>query len=127
MKYRLHSPAVISVKRDYSIHAQYLSPQDPDYASCFINNLITKYKAHMVANAGGLVEDLVKSETLGFRLTGEPNKKGVVIKALSEGETKVIGYLFDFELTAPIELQEIGYYAGFGEKNSMGFGCGEVW
>ncbi|MCB0510972.1 MAG: hypothetical protein KDC72_00340, partial [Bacteroidetes bacterium] len=23
----------------------------------------------------------------------------------------------------PVELHEIGYEAGFGEKNSMGFGC----
>ncbi|MCB0538258.1 MAG: CRISPR-associated endoribonuclease Cas6, partial [Bacteroidetes bacterium] len=30
---------------------------------------------------------------------------------------------FHFELTAPVELHEIGYEAGFGEKNSMGFGC----
>lgn len=27
------------------------------------------------------------------------------------------------QLTAPVELHEIGYYSGFREKNSMGLGC----
>jgi hypothetical protein len=29
-------------------------------------------------------------------------------------------------LNAPVELIKTGYYAGFGEKNSMGFGCVEI-
>ena len=38
-------------------------------------------------------------------------------------ESKLIGYQFDFFLDAPAELIRIGYYTGFGEKNSVGFGC----
>ncbi|RLD54679.1 MAG: CRISPR-associated endoribonuclease Cas6, partial [Bacteroidetes bacterium] len=33
---------------------------------------------------------------------------------------------YKFKIKAPKELLRLGYYAGFGEKNSMGFGCCEV-
>jgi CRISPR-associated endoribonuclease Cas6 len=37
------------------------------------------------------------------------------------------GYEFSFELTAPIELHEMGYNAGFGEKNAAaGMGLVQV-
>jgi CRISPR-associated endoribonuclease Cas6 len=38
----------------------------------------------------------------------------------------VRGYLCEFELQAPAELLRLGFQAGFGEKNSLGFGCAEV-
>ncbi|PIY05025.1 MAG: hypothetical protein COZ21_04960, partial [Bacteroidetes bacterium CG_4_10_14_3_um_filter_31_20] len=41
-------------------------------------------------------------------------------------ETFLKGFLFDFKITAPHELIKIGYYAGFGKANSLGFGCAEV-
>jgi len=53
-------------------------------------------------------------------------EKGITIKAGKPDQTKIVGYLFTFHLEAPAELLRIGYYAGFGEKNSIGFGCGEV-
>ena len=41
-------------------------------------------------------------------------------------ESKPRGYLYRFRIKAPKELIRMGYYAGFGEKNSLGFGCGEM-
>jgi CRISPR-associated endoribonuclease Cas6 len=35
----------------------------------------------------------------------------------------LIGYMYEFDLTAPAELQKVGYYAGFGHLGSQGFGC----
>ena len=48
------------------------------------------------------------------------------IKAGTNAETKVRGYQYAFKLKAPEPLVRIGLLAGFGEKNSLGFGCGEV-
>lgn len=33
--------------------------------------------------------------------------------------------MYNFELEATAELIRIGYLAGFGEKNSLGMGCGK--
>ena len=48
------------------------------------------------------------------------------IKANTEAQTEVKAYWFDFELTAPKEIIELGLNSGFGSMNSVGFGCGEV-
>jgi CRISPR-associated endoribonuclease Cas6 len=63
---------------------------------------------------------------MAFRLLSAPKEKKIIIKAGTPEETKVRAYLFDFELQAPVPLLEFGYDAGFGEKNSTGFGCVEV-
>ena len=48
-------------------------------------------------------------------------------KPVLDKPIKIIGYhQFDFEITAPIKLLEIGYYAGFGTKNASGFGFCDV-
>lgn len=121
MRYQCLSPIVASTKRDDGSVA-YLSPEAPGYARIFIQNLQHKQSALSVHH--GQTEIPEKTNfPFSFRLVNTPRKKGVTIKANTREETKVIGYLFHFELTAPVELHEIGYYAGFGEKNSMGFGC----
>jgi CRISPR-associated endoribonuclease Cas6 len=38
----------------------------------------------------------------------------------------VMGFLIPFTLEAPSELIQVGYYSGFGEKTSLGFGMAEV-
>ncbi|MEX2336299.1 MAG: CRISPR-associated endoribonuclease Cas6, partial [Fulvivirga sp.] len=48
---------------------------------------------------------------------------GVRIKQHTQKESMLIAYMCEFELTAPVELQEVGYYAGFGHLGSQGFGC----
>ncbi|MEX2233176.1 MAG: CRISPR-associated endoribonuclease Cas6 [Cyclobacteriaceae bacterium] len=121
MRYQCLSPIVTSAMRDDGT-AAYLSPDDPAFGQIFIQNLFRKQSALAVHH--GEPEMPGKTDfPFSFRLLNTPRKKGVTIKAHTKEETKVIGYLFHFELTAPVELHEIGYYAGFGEKNSMGFGC----
>lgn len=122
MRYQCLSPIVASARREDG-SAAYLSPEAPEYARIFIQNLLRKQCA--LALHYGESEDQEKKDNFpySFRLLNTPRKKGVTIKENTKEETKVIGYLFHFELMAPLELHEIGYYAGFGEKNSMGFGC----
>jgi CRISPR-associated endoribonuclease Cas6 len=123
MRYQCLSPIVSSTRRQDGSVA-YLSPEEPDYGRIFIQNLLRKQSALMLHNGETEIQEQNKFP-YAFRLLNTPRKKGITIKANTQEETKVIGYLFHFELTAPAELHEVGYYAGFGEKNSMGFGCVE--
>lgn len=124
MRYECLSPIVISAMRDDGSTA-YLSPQEMAYRPILIQNLIRKHKA-LALHGGSNVNDYQVPD-YSFRLLGEPRKKGTLIKEGTSEATKVIAYLFRFELTAPVELHEVGYYAGMGEKNSMGFGCVNSW
>ena len=74
-----------------------------------------------------LVKPLPENQPVAFRLlTEHPKKRGIRIKAFTPAETKIIGYLFDFEITAPPELIRLGMLAGFGGENAMGFGAVKI-
>lgn len=120
MRYECLSPIVVSALRDDRSTA-YLSPDDAAFGPILIQNLVRKHAALAVYGDSDVAE--YQGSDYSFRLLSEPRKKGTVIKEGTEKETKVIAYLFRFELTAPVELHEVGYYAGMGEKNAMGFGC----
>jgi CRISPR-associated endoribonuclease Cas6 len=106
-------------------HPQYLPSQLPEYEQYFIYNLLHKYIA-----ANGLSET---AESLRYQrewnspitlgILGEPKSRLVRIKAGTAQENFIRGYTYLFKLNAPPELLRFGYHAGFGEKNSMGFGC----
>jgi CRISPR-associated endoribonuclease Cas6 len=53
------------------------------------------------------------------------NRRPSVLIEVSEG-IKVRGWLVPFTIEGSKELIEIGYEAGFGKSNAMGFGMGEV-
>ena len=128
MQYRLLTPVVLSNKVEGNRHKQYLDPASvPDYGRYFINNLLEKARAVKLSirEPIGVVD--YQDELAGeFRLIGKSKRKGIHIKQHQAGHTQVIGYLYNFELEAPVELQELGYYGGFGEENGMGFGMGMV-
>jgi CRISPR-associated endoribonuclease Cas6 len=118
MQYQCLSPVCVSrLRPDGS--AEYLSPADPGYGQLLVANLQRKARALATEDH----EMVAAPAEMHFRLLNNPRKKGIHIKEGSESHTQVIGYLFHFELTATAELHETGYFAGFGEKNSMGFGC----
>lgn len=112
MQYRAQTPICISVGSEDSKHAQYLHPTDERFADAFASNLVDKANAY-------LEEEKYKTKDVQFKLkTKDPKSKLYSIKGID-----VRGFLFDFELTAPQELQEIGYYAGFGTQgSSLGYG-----
>ncbi|MFW5982947.1 MAG: CRISPR-associated endoribonuclease Cas6 [bacterium] len=122
MKFTTVSPLVISQpeEKNGKLNHKYLSPEDEGFEKLFRQNLVRKFNAR---------EGAATMETgtdFNFRLLSKPRKKGITIKSNTKHPIKVIGYLFDFELTAPKTLTETGYYGGFGDMNSQGFGCGEV-
>jgi CRISPR-associated endoribonuclease Cas6 len=120
MSYRCLSPICVSRTRSDGT-TEYLSPEAPDYGELLVRNLV--HKSAALVTAGDTISgDFPEFQ---FRLLNTPRKKGIHVKDYTDAHTQMIGYLFHFELTAPVELHEMGYDAGFGEKNSMGFGCVE--
>ena len=128
MRYQCLSPICISRSRGDNT-TEYISPESINFGELLVNNLVRKEKAFssIAKSEGGLIaQDEHTIPTFRFHLLNRPRKKGIHIKANTESHTQLIGYLFNFELLVRAELHEIGYYSGFGEKNSMGFGCVEV-
>lgn len=120
LHYRCLSPIFLSKQDEGDKYAQYLSPEQAGYGHYLINNLVNKAKAfnpdHPVIAAhpaGGLSNFQLQSQARSTKL----RLRGI----------DVVAYSFDFLLVAPVELQELGYYAGFGgNTSSLGFGCVEI-
>lgn len=119
MTFRAISPILVTQHIPGEKYAHYLAPDHPDYTHLLFNNLKEKWKAftgQMYPNHSGTEE---------ISLMSPIRKKGILIKSGTLMESKLIGYSFDFGTTGPADLIRLGYYTGFGEKNSMGFGCVE--
>ena len=121
---RATSPILVSEpekRENGKLRHNYLHPAETQYERYFFQNLTEKYEA---ALEHGLVEPLGGARPIAFRLLSEnPKKRGIRIKAFTPAETKVVGYLYDFELMAPPELIRLGLMAGFGGENALGFGA----
>lgn len=118
------SPLCLSRSSDERGQPEYLAPDFPDYPRYFFDNLLYKYLA---AGAGeGPIDSLRKQmsaqQPLAIEILSEPKSSLVKIKADTPQETFVRGYAYRLKITAPAELIAFGYQAGFGEKNSLGFG-----
>ena len=124
MSFKTLSPINVSYQAANKKHAHYLHPEDSRFEELLINNLKNKY----IAYQNFINEPISLSDNFDYELKVGKNirSKLITIKKGSPHETKLKGYDFSFTLKAPKELLKIGYYAGFGEKNSMGFGCVEV-
>jgi CRISPR-associated endoribonuclease Cas6 len=119
MHYRCLSPLSIELKEPGHKYETYLPPDDPRFEEPFLQNLIAKCAAMNILH----VDTQDANETLKFELQSNYKSKLIAIKPYTQQETKVRGFMFDFSLTAPEYMQEMGYYAGFGMNNAMGFGC----
>lgn len=128
MSFQAATPIVIGKKEtETAKNVTYLSPEDQRYGSILIKNLLSKYIALMNKQRNESHQiNLPNTSAVKFSLNSKPASKMIKIKAGTPEETFVKGYLFEFTITAPVELLKMGYHAGFGEKNSLGFGFGEV-
>ncbi len=119
VKIKLLSPITLGFLEDNKKQETYILPTHPKYKELFLRNLIDKYKS--------TGKNKILVDKLDFNVMKLYTKTSMQkIKANTNAETRVRGYWFDFELTAPKEIIEIGLNAGFGSMNSVGFGCGEV-
>lgn len=123
IRVRTLSPLVIARKRPDQRPDDYLHPDDSDFSKLLFINLLDKY----VAATGQTPPVWWDTTRFQFRPVGAPPRSRLVtIKSGTTAQTKVRGWLFDFEIDAPKELIEIGLLAGWGRMNAEGFGCGEM-
>jgi CRISPR-associated endoribonuclease Cas6 len=112
------SPIVVTTVQENSKHPRYVNPDEKDYGSMIINNLKEKYNLFYQKPFEG-------DEIFNFALLSPVRSKLIRIKAGTQEETQVRGFLFKFRMEADPELLKIMYNAGMGEKNAQGFGCVE--
>lgn len=122
MEFCCISPVIISYidKDKEKSYADYLHPKGEKFNELFINNLVRKFNV--------FYKKKINPDDIDFNLeiTSTPKSRLITIKAFTTDESKLKGYIFNFKIKAPEKLIRLGYYAGFGEKNSLGFGCVEV-
>lgn len=122
MHYRTASPMVVEAHEPGKKYETYLPPDDPRFEGLLLQNLISKCAALNLLHPS----EKFAEQSMAFQLRGAYRSKKHTLKPGQESETHVRGFLFDFTLTAPEYMQEMGYYAGFGMNNAMGFGCVSV-
>ena len=118
---RTLSPVVVAEKDETGMD-QYQHPADDAFGPLLLRNLIDKYRS-VHPNAPPDID-------LTYRLLTNPGQVRSRLIAIKEGtreETKVRGYYkFDFALTGPFAVLEVGVLAGVGRYNAEGFGCVQV-
>lgn len=119
MHFSLLSPICITLKRSDGSN-EYISPSHPNAEKLILTNLLDKYLA--INNKEYPDRDFPFS----LKIKTTPKSTRTTIKAGTPKESKLRGYMCDFQLTAPQELMKIMYEGGIGGKNSMGFGMCEV-
>lgn len=120
---RTLSPVVVAEK-DASNMDQYLHPADELFGPLLLQNVIDKYRSVYTDAPPPDIADF------SYRLLTPPDKARSRLVTIKEGtreETKVRGwYGFDFALTGPFAVLEVGVLAGVGRYNAEGFGCVRV-
>ncbi len=116
MKYKLHSPWVVSVKNENDKYATYLSPNNPNFKSLAIKHISEKYESTHNKKAKEII----------LNITTESKRAGFLIKPGTKEESRIIGNLFEFELNAQIKIHQMIWNAGISEKSAIGFGWIEV-
>lgn len=113
MNFRAKTPIFMSKKDETNDKAIYIAPNDKQYKHLIINNLLEKSKT--------LNQDISVTLT-DFKALSTSKEQLLHINNI-----KIKAFRYDFLIVAPPELIRIGYYAGFGGKNSgLGLGFCEV-
>lgn len=114
MEFETMSPVCVSRRNEWG-KADYLSPEDSDYASGLLIGLLARYRALYGHDYEG-------DTSIDFQLLEKAKPVLVKIKAGTPGQTFVKGYQYKFRLALAEELMRIAYEGGLGEKCSLGFG-----
>ncbi len=118
LKIRSLTGIVLGLEMPDKKYEQYVNPMHEQYKKLFLKNLTDKY---IVAG----IKD-IDTKNLDFKILNlSPKTVMQTIKAGTSSETKVRAYNYEFDITAPKKVIEVGMNAGFGSMNSLGFGfCG---
>ena len=141
MRYRLETPWVVSYKAETDRYPKYLSPYEKGFRELSLKHIAEKF-----TNTGkGRItpDELIFKIYNGKNPDGTPvfrepepatwleeskywKRQGFLIKPGSKEESRILGNLFSFELTAPVEVHRMIWNAGVSEKSSEGFGWVEI-
>ena len=124
VRFKTISPVVLSRREIYKGKESegYLKPDEEDYFDYLKRNLEEKYLSYCITTQKQVYDYNIE----GFKLNSDWKARLITIRADTLAETKVKGYLYDFEISGDIELIRFGYETGFGKSNSLGFGCVKV-
>jgi CRISPR-associated endoribonuclease Cas6 len=122
MRFRARTPIVVSECEEGMRYAQFRSPNYTGYSHLLLNNLVHKLESATFLTGQNRILHDVQGCNLAFQCLSPPRQKKITIKSGRPGQSEIIGFEFDFEITAPAPLLRLGYYAGFGEDNAQGFG-----
>lgn len=122
MRLRCLSPIVVSTAQERAgrLQARYLRADDANLSEALRWNLLKKFVL-VHGRAPHSQELRVEFDRAYLGKRGEE-----VYRLVDYKGTKIKAILAPFTVRGSVELIEIGYEAGFGEKNSMGFGMVEV-
>lgn len=113
---RCLSPICVSRKIEGKSTVAYLCPAEEGYETALLSGLLEKYKAiHGKDYEGERYCRLSNVEE-------KPKSKLITIKADTQQQTRVKGFVYRFKIELPEELFYIAMNCGIGEKCSMGFG-----
>ena len=129
MRFKAITPICLSEQTDTDKQAQYRDPAHPNFEKLFFGNLENKCKAAYGDNSPNpsITKSLNHAITQSLKILTAPRMKGLMTyKKNLARPIKTIGYTFDFEVTADPAWLRVAYDAGFGIKNSGGFGFCEV-
>lgn len=118
MTFNTLSPICVRNKRDDG-STEYLQPDNLLYEKALLGSLISRFKIFykMPYNYDAFLK---------LKLLSDPQSVLITIKAGTDKQTKVRGYMYQFKINAPSNLIRIMYESGLGEECSQGFGCVEV-
>lgn len=121
MKFRAITPIVISKKSEYMGKESeiYMNPLEKDYTYYFKKNLEDKYIAYSANSDKQFIEYPIEE----IKIARNTKSKLITVCEGRKEETKVKGYLYDFEIKGAPEIIKFAYNAGLGKLSSLGFGC----
>jgi CRISPR-associated endoribonuclease Cas6 len=121
MRFCASMPICLYEMTSHTKYPLFIKPNDKNFEALFLKDLRNKLDLMFPQNNHfSTIRPMIKI------LSAPKSKKFEIIKKGSSKLTSIQGYIFNFEITAPIEWIKIGYYAGFGEDNSSGFGYAEI-
>lgn len=120
MEYRASSPmCVMDMSKSRN---KELAPVDSKFEELLALNLKSKIEIY--------TKEIQNENNISFKLSSDPKyikSKLWTIKEKSKAESTILGYQnFSFQLKAPVEIQKIAYFGGFGRYCSEGMGFCEV-
>ncbi|MBK9150369.1 MAG: hypothetical protein IPM26_04945 [Saprospiraceae bacterium] len=115
-RYSLLSGARISLNVEGRPQPLYVGPDYPQYADRILRNLLHKHNASCTE-----AERIGEAKDSSFNCISEVKTQKVNL--VKDGNLiEMIGYKYNFELTAPAALHRVAYLAGVGEECSLGMG-----